>query len=304
MNLTNINTIKELFARHGFSFTKSLGQNFLINPSVAPKMLPTQKGLFALEIGAGIGVLTKELAKVCEKVVCIEIDRGLEPILAETLADCPNVKIIWGDVLKLDLKKIFVENFGGSVENNLQKDVVCCANLPYYITSPVIMRLLEERLPLSSITVMVQKEAAVRLCAAPGTRECGAVSVAVRYFAEPKKLFDVSRGSFMPAPNVDSAVIRLDVRDVGAIINRPCLQSGRLLTAPTVDDEQLFFRIVRGSFSQRRKQLANPLSAELGLQKEAVKTALEAVGLKPTARAEELTMEEFAGLYRELREIL
>jgi 16S rRNA (adenine1518-N6/adenine1519-N6)-dimethyltransferase len=292
MNLTNINTIRDLFSRHGFAFTKSLGQNFLINPSVCPKIVNTslsegggtkcrREGGYALEIGAGIGVLTKELAKVCKKVVVIEIDKTLKPILDETLADCENVEIVWGDVLKIDLRALIAEKFGS-------EKIAVCANLPYYITSPVIMRLLEERLPLESITVMVQKEAAVRLCAAPGTRDCGAVSVAVRYYSTPKKLFDVSRGSFMPAPNVDSAVIRLDI-------------GNDVLGVPHVENEQLFFRIVRGSFSQRRKQLANPLSAELGLQKEVVKNALKTAGLKPTARAEELTMEGFAGLYRELK---
>ncbi|MCL2698290.1 MAG: 16S rRNA (adenine(1518)-N(6)/adenine(1519)-N(6))-dimethyltransferase RsmA [Oscillospiraceae bacterium] len=287
MNLTNINTIKGLFARHGFSFTKSLGQNFLINPSVCPKIVPTRKGLHAFEIGAGVGVLTRELAKVCEKVICVEIDESLKPILAETLADCPNVEMIWGDVLKLDLKRLFAERFPENAE------AVCCANLPYYITSPVIMRLLEERLPLESITVMVQKEAAVRLCAPPGTRDCGAVSVAVRYYAEPRKLFDVPRGSFMPAPNVDSAVIRLTVNSVtrlGAHGERRA----------DVEDEQFFFRIVRAAFSQRRKQLVNPLSTELGLQKEEIKNALSAVGVEPTARAENLTLENYISLYSRL----
>ena len=291
MNLTNINTIKDLFARHGFAFTKSLGQNFLINPSVCPKIALGAEKSGVLEIGAGVGVLTRELAKVSEKVVVIEIDETLKPILAETLADYPNVEIIWADVLKTDLRGLIAEKFGG-------ERISVCANLPYYITSPVIMRLLEERLPLSSITVMVQKEAAVRLCAKPGTRNCGAVSVAVRYYSEPKKLFDVSRGSFMPAPNVDSAVIRLDVRVVGG------LREGRAVPYAANIDEKFFFKIVRASFSQRRKQLANPLSSELGLQKEAVKTALEAIGKKPTARAEELTLEEFIGLYKNIKEIL
>ncbi|MDR2559565.1 MAG: 16S rRNA (adenine(1518)-N(6)/adenine(1519)-N(6))-dimethyltransferase RsmA [Oscillospiraceae bacterium] len=299
MNLTNINTIKDLFARHGFSFTKPLGQNFLINPSVCPRITKAatapsgkegrREGLYAFEIGAGIGVLTKELAKICKKVICVEIDESLKPILAETLAGCPNVEIIWGDVLKLDLKRLFKEKFNvpavcSSAEEN---EIIVCANLPYYITSPVIMRLLEERLPLKSITVMVQKEAAVRLCAPPGTRDCGAVSAAVRYYSTPKKLFDVSRGSFMPAPNVDSAVIHLDVRNAGDDV----------LGVPQ-SDEAFFFRIIRASFSQRRKQLANPLSSELGLQKEAIKNALSAIGLKPTSRAEELTLEDFAELYK------
>jgi 16S rRNA (adenine1518-N6/adenine1519-N6)-dimethyltransferase len=283
MNLTSIKTIKDLLGRHGFTFSKSLGQNFLINPSVCPKIALNAENIGVIEIGAGVGVLTQELAKVCRKVVCIEIDETLKPVLAETLAGCDNVEIIWGDVLKTDLRALIAEKFDGL-------EVAVCANLPYYITSPVIMRLLEERLPLKSITVMVQKEAAVRLCAKPGTRDCGAVSVAVRYFSEPRKLFDVSRGSFMPAPNVDSAVIRLDVRDAG----------NAALGVPR-DDEQFFFRIVRAAFSQRRKQLANPLSIDLGLQKETVKSALTACGLNPAARAEELTLEDFIGLYRELK---
>ena len=290
MNLTSINTIKSLLARHGFSFSKSLGQNFLINPSVCPKMLPPVGGdahgaplipqeTVALEIGAGIGVLTKELAKACKKVICIEIDAGLKPILDETLSDYKNIEIIWGDVLKLDLKQLFAEKF------NPNDQIICCANLPYYITSPVIMRLLEERLPLKSITVMVQKEAALRLCATPGTRECGAVSIAVRYYSRPRKLFDVSRNSFMPAPNVDSSVIELLIRGE---------------KREDITDEAAFFRLVRAAFSQRRKQLANPVSAELKIPKEAVKSALSACGLNTSARAEELTLEEFILLYKEL----
>ncbi|MDR2532433.1 MAG: 16S rRNA (adenine(1518)-N(6)/adenine(1519)-N(6))-dimethyltransferase RsmA [Oscillospiraceae bacterium] len=285
MNLTSVKIIKDLLARHGFSFSKSLGQNFLINPAICPKIVSGGRHLTDIapcgfEIGAGIGVLTKELAKTCKKVICVEIDRTLKPILDETLADCPNVEIVWGDVLKLDLQRLFAEKFDADAE------IICCANLPYYITSPVIMRLLEERLPLKSITVMVQKEAAVRLCAPPGTRNCGAVSAAVRYYSEPKKLFDVSRGSFMPAPNVDSAVIRLDIYAE---------------KRADVEDETLFFRIVRAAFSQRRKQLVNPVSAELKLSKETVKAALIACGLNPAARAEELTLEDFIGVFKELK---
>jgi 16S rRNA (adenine1518-N6/adenine1519-N6)-dimethyltransferase len=279
MNLTSIKTIKELLTRHGFTFSKSLGQNFLINPAVCSKITSVSEN-YAFEIGAGIGVLTKELAKTHKKVVCIEIDRSLEPILAETLAEYPNVEIIWGDVMKLDLKKILEEKFGKDSE------IVCCANLPYYITSPVIMRLLEERLPLKSITVMVQKEAAVRLCALPGTRDCGAVSVAVRYYSTPKKLFNVSRNSFIPAPNVDSSVIRLEVH-------------GEKRT--DIKDESYFFKIVRAAFSQRRKQLVNPLSGELNIPKETIKSALETCGLNPAARAEELTLENYFALYKELK---
>lgn len=235
-----------------------------------------------IEIGAGVGVLTRELSKTAEKVIVIEIDEGLKPILAETLEDCPNVEIIWGDALKADLNAIIAEKLAGL-------EVSVCANLPYYITSPVIMRLLEERLPLKSITVMVQKEAAERLCALPGTRECGAVSVAVRYYSKPKKLFEVSRGSFLPAPKVDSAVIRLDIRGE---------------TQNDVTDEKLFFKIVKAAFSQRRKQLANPVSAELGLSKETIKTALSDCGLKPEARAEELTLENFIKFYQYIKAVL
>ncbi|MCL2019980.1 MAG: 16S rRNA (adenine(1518)-N(6)/adenine(1519)-N(6))-dimethyltransferase RsmA [Oscillospiraceae bacterium] len=286
MNLTSIKTIKELLARHGFAFSKSLGQNFLINPSVCLKIASEGRDVIdyapcVFEIGAGIGVLTKELSRTCKKVVCVEIDRALEPILAETLADCSNVEIVWGDVMKIDLAELFAQKFEG------EEEIICCANLPYYITSPVIMRLLEERLPLKTITVMVQKEAALRLCSPVGSRDCGAVSVAVRYYSEPKKLFNVSRGSFIPAPSVDSAVIRLKVH-------------GGERYRGDVSDERLFFRIVRAAFSQRRKQLANPVSEELNLPKERIKAALSACDLNTSARAEDLTLEEFIKLYNNI----
>jgi len=286
MNLTSIKTIKDLLYRHGFSFSKSLGQNFLINPSVCPRIAPPLPDLrdcsalpSAFEIGAGIGVLTKELAKTCRKVVCVEIDQKLKPVLDETLSGCENAEIIWDDVMKIDLRRLFAEKFEKGEE------IVCCANLPYYITSPVIMRLLEERLPLKSITVMVQKEAAERLCAPPGTRGCGAVSIAVRWYSEPKKLFDVSCGSFMPAPKVNSSVIRLDVREK---------------MRDDITDEKLFFQVVRAAFSQRRKQLANPLSGQFGLPKEKVRRALETCGINPAARAEELTLEEYILFFKEI----
>jgi len=282
MNLTSPKIIKDLLSRHGFTFTKSLGQNFLVNPTICPKMAQGFMGAGVIEIGAGVGVLTRELSKVAGKVVVIEIDEGLRPILAETLADCPNVEIVWGDVLKIDLKALIEEKFAGF-------EISVCANLPYYITSPVIMRLLEERLPISSITVMVQKEAAERLCAPPGIRDCGAVSVAVRYYSQPKKLFEVSRGSFMPPPNVDSAVIRLDVFGE---------------KHSDVTDEKLFFRIVKAAFSQRRKQLVNPVSSELKLTKETIKIALAESGVNPAARAEELTLEDFISFYNKITALL
>ena len=278
MELTNIGTIKELFARHGFAFTKSLGQNFLINPSVCPKIAEMggcKKGTAAIEIGTGVGVLTTELAKRCDKVVAIEIDKGLKPILEETLAEFDNVEVIFEDVLKADLKAIIAEKLAGYDE------IYVCANLPYYITSPVIMKLLEERLPISALTVMVQKEAADRLCAKVGERDCGAVTVAVNYYSTPKLLFKVGRGSFMPSPNVDSAVIRLNVsRD----------------KKYNVSDEKLFFKIVRAAFAQRRKQLLNPLSSALGMEKSELSDMLVSCGIKTTARPEELKMQDFVNL--------
>lgn len=195
MELTNIGTIKTLFEKHGFSFSKSLGQNFLINPSVCPRIAELggcRKGTAAVEIGTGIGVLTKELAERADKVLAVEIDEGLRPILAETLSEYANVEIIFADVLKTDLRALFAEKLGGFSE------IVVCANLPYYITSPVIMKLLEERLPIRSITVMVQREAAQRICALPGERECGAITAAIRYYCRPEVLFRVNRGAFFP----------------------------------------------------------------------------------------------------------
>ena len=203
MKLTDISTIRQLFEKHGFSFTKSLGQNFLINPTVCPKIAEmggAGKNVGAIEIGTGIGVLTRELAERCEKDVAIEIETGLKPILDETLEEYDNVEVIFADVMETDLNRLIAEKFP-------DMDVIVCANLPYYITSPVIMKLLEEKLPIKAITVMVQLEAADRICAAVGSRECGAITASINYYAKPKKLFRVNRGSFMPAPNVDSAVI-------------------------------------------------------------------------------------------------
>lgn len=275
--LSDIGTIKQILSKHGFYFSKSLGQNFLINPSVCPRMAEeggAEEGRGVLEVGPGIGVLTYELAERADKVVSVELDRRLLPVLRETLAGFDNVTVVNDDILKVDLKKLLADEFAGM-------PVAVCANLPYYITSPVIMKLLEERLPITSLTVMVQKEAADRLCAEPGTRQAGAVSVAVRYYAEPELLFKVSRGSFLPAPNVDSAVIRLNVRQ------RP---------AVAVRDEAFFFRAVKAAFGQRRKTVSNSLCAGLSLPKDTVIRALTQAGIPPTARAEQLTIEQFAAL--------
>ena len=282
-NLTNINVIKEILSKHGFSFSRALGQNFLINPSVCPRiaeMGSAQKGWGVLEIGAGVGVLTRELALRADKVVSVEIDGRLIPVLEETLADCGNVTVINEDVMKADLSAIIAEHFP-------KLKVAVCANLPYYITSPIIMNLLESRLPIECITVMVQKEAGVRLCAEPGTREAGAVSAAVRYYAEPKMLFNVSRGSFMPAPNVDSCVIRLDVKKEPAV---------------KVSDEKLYFRVVRGAFSQRRKTLGNSLSSALGISKSEAAEAIRAAGLPENIRPEQLRLDDFAAVSEHLEE--
>lgn len=276
-SLSDPGHIKEVLSRHGFHFSKALGQNFLINPGVCPRMAAecgAQGCKGVIEVGPGIGVLTWELSQVAQKVCAIELDSRLFPVLEETLAGRDNVKIIPGDVMKLDLNQLIRQEFGGG-------PVCVCANLPYYITSPVILRLLEEGLPLTSITVMVQKEAAQRLCAAPGERECGAVSVAVHYRSQPKLLFQVGRGSFLPPPKVDSAVLRLDLRQEPPV---------------SVADEDWFFRVSRAAFAQRRKTAANSLSATLGLPKPQVEQALAAAGAAENVRAERLTLEQLAAL--------
>lgn len=282
-NLSNISVIRDVLSRHGFSFSKGLGQNFLINPTICPRMAElgnAQPGWGMIEIGAGVGVLTAELAQRADKVVCIEIDSRLLPILDETLAEFDNIKIVNEDVLKVDLHRLIAEEFG-------EMPVAVCANLPYYITSPIIMNLLESRLPISSLTVMVQKEAAQRICAQPGSREVGAVSIAVRYYCEPQVLFQVSRGSFMPAPDVDSTVIRLDIR------KEPPVQ---------VNKESDFFRVVKAAFSQRRKTLSNTLSSGLSLSKAQANELLEKAGVAANLRAEQLSMQQFADIANALSE--
>ena len=281
--LWEIGEIKRIMEDSGFTFSKALGQNFLVNPSVCPRMAElcgATKETGVIEVGPGVGVLTNELCKVAKKVVAIELDPRLPEILKKTLADHDNVKVVSGDVMKIDLHKLIEEEFEGM-------DVMVCANLPYYITSPVIMKLLEERLPIKALTVMVQKEAADRLCAQMGTRQTGAVTAAVRYYSEPKLLFKVSAGSFMPAPKVDSAVIRMDIHGE---------------TPVSVGDEKLFFRVVRGAFSQRRKTVTNSLSSLLSLEKSKILSACEKSGVSPMARAEALSMEEFAALTNAISE--
>ncbi len=277
MNLSDINTIRSLLNSKGFSFKKSLGQNFLIDSTVCPAMANAccDENTGVLEIGPGIGVLTAELSKCAKKVVAIELDERLKKLLPITLADCKNVEIIYGDAMKLDLLKIISDHFADCTR------VCVCANLPYYITSPIIMMLLESKLPIDSITVMVQLEAAERLCAEVGSREAGAVTVAVTYYAEKEILFDVSRESFMPSPNVDSAVIQLKIRP------RP---------AVNVKNEKKFWQLVKACFAQRRKTLVNTVSNTMGISKETLKTALNQIGLSETVRGEQLTIEQLAEL--------
>ncbi len=284
MRLTDISTIRSLFERHGFSFTKSLGQNFLVNPSVCPKIAEmggADENTGAIEIGTGVGVLTTELAKRCKKVVAIEIDKGLAPILEETLAEFDNTEVIFADVLEIDLNKLIEEKFP-------DMDVILCANLPYYITSPVIMKVLEENTRVKSLTVMVQLEAADRICAKVGSRDSSAITVAVNYYAKAEKLFRVNRGSFMPSPNVDSAVIRLTLHK-----EKPY----------KAENEKLFFEVVRCAFSQRRKQIINPLSANFKISKEILSREMTQKGISPTARAENLLMEDLVALYHIIEQL-
>lgn len=285
-SLTDITVIKSVMNRHGVTFKKSLGQNFLIDPNVCPAMAEeavkgANRQVGVIEIGAGVGVLTKELLERAEKVVCVELDERLFPILNETLAGYDNLSLVHGDILKIDLKRLTQENFNGM-------DVVVCANLPYYITSPVIMRLLEEELPINKIIVMVQKEAGERLTAKVGSRDAGAVTVAVKYYASAEKVFDVPRTSFMPSPNVDSCVICLNLkeREKYDISNVP-----------------FFFKTVKASFGQRRKTLLNSLSNGLGIEKSKTALALNNAGLSQSARAEALTMEELIRLSNEIEKL-
>lgn len=280
--LTDLATIRALCEKYDFALSKGFGQNFIVNPGVCPRIVEASgidRRYGVIEVGPGIGVLTKELARRAAKVVAIEVDSRLPPVLAETLAEFDNVKILLQDVLTVDLRTLIAQEFPGM-------PVAVCANLPYYITSPIIMKLLGERLPIESLTVMVQKEAAERLAAEPGTRQSGAISCAVSYYAVPRLLFSVQPGSFYPAPKVTSAVVRMDVRP------QPAVQ---------VEDEAGYFALVRAAFGQRRKTAANAISSGLGLPKEQVAAAIEQAGFDPRVRPERLTLEDFAAIQRALR---
>lgn len=278
MNLCDINDIKAILSRHGFHFSKSMGQNFLIADWV-PVQIAEEASLTqsfgVLEIGPGIGPLTVQLASRAGKVISVELDSSLLPILSETLADHPNVEVISGDIMKLDLDPLLEEHLSGFTP-------VACANLPYNITTPVLTKLLEFK-RFASITVMIQKEAAQRICAQPGMEDYGYFSVFCQYHAECEVLFDVPPSCFLPAPKVTSAILRMVPR-----------------TDPTapVEDETLFLSIVRAAFAQRRKTLLNALSAALGnrFSKDELRQALLDCGLPETIRGEKLTKQQFAAL--------
>lgn len=281
MDLCNINEIKALLARHGFHFSKAKGQNFLTQNWV-PREIVARAGIdetcAALEVGPGIGPLTQELCRSAKKVIAIEVDRSLQPVLAETMAGNENLEIIFGDVLKTDIRALVAAEFAGLRP-------VACANLPYYITTPILAALLESR-AFESITVMVQKEVAQRICAAPASKDYSAFTVLCNYHAQPELLFDVPASCFIPQPKVTSAVVCLKTRE----------------TPPAqIDDERLFFRTVRAAFAQRRKTLLNALTSGFGeLSKADLAAALEVCGIPAAVRGETLDIPTFAALSNEL----
>lgn len=277
MNLTDYRDITALLQRHGFRFSKSMGQNFLTAAWV-PQQIAAESGITAadgaLEIGPGVGCLTAELAKAAGRVTAVELDERLRGVLGETLADFDNVSVVFADALKADLPAICAETLG-------ERPWKVCANLPYNVTTPLITAFLEAGC-FESVTVMIQKEVAQRLCAAPGTGEYGAFSVLVQWYAEPKLLFDVPPYCFVPQPKVTSAVVRMD---------------RRAALPASVDDEKLFFRTVRAAFAQRRKTLSNALrSAFSELDRAAIESAMEETGLPPAVRGETLSIAQFAAL--------
>ena len=277
MDLCNITEIKALLARHGFHFSKAKGQNFLTAAWV-PERIADEAGVDetcgVLEVGPGIGPLTRQLCRRAKKVVAVEVDTSLQPLLAETMAGCENLEILFRDILKTDIPALVREEFPGLRP-------MACANLPYYITTPILAALLESR-SFSSVTVMVQKEVAQRICAPAGKSEYGAFSVFCQYYAEPRLLFDVPPSCFIPQPKVTSAVLTLPVRSAP-----PC----------DVADEKLFFRVVRASFAQRRKTLLNALSSGFSeLSKAELAEIIEACGLAPTVRGETLDIPAFAAI--------
>jgi 16S rRNA (adenine1518-N6/adenine1519-N6)-dimethyltransferase len=271
-----------ILEKYGFSFKKSLGQNFLIDTNILKRIVDfadlKEEETGAIEIGPGIGALTEQLARSSKKVVAFEIDQRLLPILAETLSPYSNIKVIHQDVLKADVAKVIDEEFSDA------KDIMVVANLPYYVTTPIIMKLLEEQLPIRGIVVMLQKEVADRISAKPGTKDYGSLSIAIQYYTKPEIVMIVPKTVFVPQPNVDSAVIRLTRLEEPAV---------------KVKDEAFFFQVTKASFAQRRKTLLNNLTSQLpdGKQKkEEILEALHTSGIEPARRGETLSLDEFAQL--------
>lgn len=277
MNLCDLDTIRALLDRHGFHFSKSMGQNFLIDPEIPYNIAASSqadKNCGVLEIGPGIGPLTSELAQRAGKVVSIELDKSLLPVLKETMAPYPNVEIVPGDAMKLDLNALIEEKFQGLRP-------IVCANLPYNITTPILEKFIQTP-AIETMTVLIQKEVAQRLAAAQGDSDGGSFSLFLQYYMETEYLFDVPREKFLPAPKVTSAVLR-------------CVR--RKKPAVEVEDEAFFFKVMRGGFLLRRKTLTNSLSAALkGYDKETIQSAIEACGLRPDVRGERLTLQDFANL--------
>ncbi len=284
MKLTSPKTIRAIADMFGFTFKKGLGQNFLTSEDILEKIASAAdcRGGGVLEIGPGFGVLTRELSKTAGKVVSLEIDERLLDVLEYTLDGCENVKVINRDVLKTDLRELIREEFGG-------EKISVAANLPYYITTPIISKLLEEQLPLKNIVVMVQKEVAVRMTAEPGSKDYGAITLLCRYFSKPEIITSVPAGLFVPPPKVDSAVLRL-----------------KMLDSPSVaaNDEELFFKTVRAAFSQRRKTLLNCLSSYFSVPKQELSESLLKINIEPSRRGETLSIEEFAAVSDAIGELV
>ncbi|MBR3706722.1 MAG: 16S rRNA (adenine(1518)-N(6)/adenine(1519)-N(6))-dimethyltransferase RsmA [Firmicutes bacterium] len=277
-------TVKSIKDSHDFKFSKSLGQNFLVDKNIVDHIVDGA-GIgpddLAIEIGPGMGVITSEAAQRAAKVVAVEIDKTLIPILKETLAEHDNVDVINQDILKTDVNEI-IETYG---EGRTAKNIKIIGNLPYYITTPIIMKILEDGVPASSITIMMQREVAERINAKPGTKDYGALSVAVQYYCDTQIVANVPKEAFMPQPKVGSTVLRLDIRE------------DRLVE---LKDKDVFFQVVKAGFGQRRKTLSNSLMGVSGITKEIVKDALEAAGIEPGRRAETLDLYEFAKLSNEV----
>lgn len=282
-NLASPKVIKEIMEKSGFRFSKSLGQNFLIDENILDKMIKgslIDKDTNIIEIGPGFGTLTQRLLMSAKKVVAIEIDKTAVPILQDNLSEFDNLKIINDDVLKCDLKKIIDDEFGGG-------QVRIVANLPYYITTPIIMHILESHLNAESLCIMIQKEVAERIMAKPSTKDYGALSVAVNYYAEPRMICTVPPSSFIPMPKVSSSVISLDIRQ-----NPPV----------DIKDEKDYFKVVKASFGQRRKTLLNALSGSslIPMSKAEIMACLQRIGIDEKRRGETLSLKDFADITNEI----